>query len=93
MDMGADQIVRVMEDWISMTYMMILWSRRCSAITSPSAGFIILFLKISKKGRLKRHLQMRSFCRDYHYTVSTGSSSLTFRYRQNASASMARERK
>ena len=67
-----------MEDWISIMYMIILYRNRCSAITVPRAGLIILFLKNSKKGRLKRHRQMRSFCRDYHSTFSIGLSTFTF---------------
>ena len=64
----SNQIVRVIDDWISTTYIIILCNSRCSAITKPKDGLMILFLKTSKKGLLNRQRQIRSFCLDYHYT-------------------------
>lgn len=88
-----NQIVRVIDDWISTTYIMILWSSRCSAITRPKEGLMILFLKTSKKGLLKRQRQIRSFCLDYHSTDYIGSNSFTFLSRKKATAYIAKEMK
>lgn len=74
-------------------YISILYSSLCYAITTPNAGLIILFLKIQKKGRLKRQRHSKSFCLDYHSTTSIWSSNLTFLSSMKASTSINRDMK
>lgn len=75
--MISDQMVRVIDDWISKMNTIILNSHLCSPI-----NFLRIVLINSKnnlkKGLLKRHLHTMSFCLDYHSAISTGLSKVSF---------------